>query len=339
MIQTHKNRIKECDIVGKKISWGVLGTARIAEKALIPAILNCDTAILEAVASRNIQKAARFESLFRPRKTYHTYDQLLTDPQIEAVYIPLPNALHKEWAVKALKAGKHVLCEKPLALEQGEAKEMYLEAAKQGKILVEAFAYLHNPLIDKIREVISEGVLGDIQYITSSFSFDLSPRKNDIRWSRNLGGGAVYDLGCYPISLIRYLMRGEITLLNAKATLHPSERTDLSTFALLRIDDRTIASVFVSFEQPKRAYFEIQGKRGILYTDHPFNEEGSLDYVLIDGKGTHHFSMESPNNYELEIRHFDNRIIDAAPPKMSVDDSVYSAGILTSILSEIGYGR
>jgi len=325
--------------VPKSIKWGVLGAARIAEKALIPAILQTDGSSLEAIASRNPDKSRHFQTLFHPVKVYHEYSQLLNDPEIQAVYTPLPNALHKEWVIKALLAGKHVLCEKPLALNAGEVREMFQTARKENRILMEAFAYIHNPLIGQMRKTISSGAIGEIRHILSSFSFDLSRRQGDIRWSRALGGGAVYDLGCYLIHLARYFIGKEPTVVDAIASLHPMERTDLSMTALLRIDRRITFSMHVSFEQARRMFFEVQGTKGSVYTEHPFNESGTLTYTVMNDDGVQLFPIESADNYTLEIAHFNDVIRGGRSPIITEEDSIRNAEVLTSILERIGYGK
>jgi len=322
----------------KTVKWGVLGAARIAEKAVIPAILQTPGCVLEAVASRDREKARRFFSLFQPAKTYDTYTQLLNDREVDAVYVPLPNALHKEWVTNALLAGKHVLCEKPLALNPLDAREMFRVARGTGKILMEGFAYIHNPLIEHLRKALQTGEIGEIRHLMTSFSFDLSKRPKDIRWSRELGGGAVYDLGCYLVHLARYLTEKEPTVAHAVASLHPVEGVDLSATALLRFDRGPTMSFHVSFEQSRRMFFEAQGTRGALYTERPFNETGTLTYTVVKEEGSRTFQVESPNNYALEIAHFNATIRAEVTPVISEEDSVHNAAILTSILERVGYG-
>lgn len=326
-------------MVSKIVKWGVLGAARIAEKAVIPAIMQTENCSLEAIASRNPEKAGRFLSQFHAAKGYEAYTQLLSDPEVHAVYVPLPNALHKEWVINALLAGKHVLCEKPLGLNPQEVREMFDISRKADRILMEGFAYIHNPLIRQMRNIIQSGGIGEVRHLLSSFSFDLSGRKEDIRWSRALGGGAVYDLGCYLVHLARYLTEKEPTVVDAVATLHPIERTDLSTTALLQIDRGLTMSFHVSFEQGRRMLFEAQGTKGCLSTEQPFNESGTLTYTVINEKGNQPFQIESPNNYALEIAHVNAVIRGEALPIITEEDSIHNAEVLTSILERIKYGK
>lgn len=319
------------------VKWGILGAAHIAEKAIIPAILQSPTAKLEAIASRNEHKLYRFQQAFHPEKTYTNYEDALQDPQIEVFYIPLPNALHKEWTIKALQAGKHVLCEKPLALNPFEVNEMFQVAKKENRFLMEAFAYIHNPLIQKFKYLISEGIVGEVRYIQSTFSFNLTERPQDVRWFKKLGGGAVYDLGCYPVHLTRFLLNAEPEAIWACSKLHPEERTDLSTSILMDFGESITASIHVSFDQPRRMTYEIQGTHGFVFTDQPFNEAGNLSYTVGNEKRKQEFSIESPNNYFLEICHFNEVIRKKAEPVISQQDSIQNAQAIFKVLEQIGY--
>ena len=175
------------------VKWGVLGTADIARGQTIPAMKlagNCD---LYAVASRSLEKAQAFQQEFGFEKAYGSYDELLSDPEVEAVYIPLPNDLHCAWTIRALNAKKHVLCEKPLAVSRAQEESMFRAAEENGAHLMEAFAYLHSPIIAAIQKELDS--IGEIRYLESAF---ITPRRadTDIRLRKETFGGALYDLGC-----------------------------------------------------------------------------------------------------------------------------------------------
>src|SRR6056297_3320450 len=173
----------------KKIKWGILGCANIARKAVIPGILGAENSELYAVSSRSKEKAADFAEKFGAAKYYEDYNQLLADEEVEAVYIPLPNGLHKEWTIKAAEAGKHILCEKPLSGKSREEAEEMLAAAQKNEVkLMEAFMYRFQPFVIKLKEMIAEGVIGEIKEIKSNFAFDISDRKDDIRLNPDLDG-------------------------------------------------------------------------------------------------------------------------------------------------------
>ena len=183
-----------------KIKWGVMGTANIAANCTIPGMLETENCELYAIAGRNPDKVETYKNKYGFTKSYIGYDNLIADPEVEAVYIPLPNNLHKEWVIKALKAGKHVLCEKPLALNAEEAREMYKVAKENNRVLMEAYAYLQTPYIDALKNEIKSGSIGDLVYIDTAFL--TQGYKEDFRLHKNLGGGMIYDLGCYCTTMI-----------------------------------------------------------------------------------------------------------------------------------------
>ena len=178
----------------RKVKWGVLGTAMICERDTIPGMLEAENCELYAIAGRSKEKAERFKETYGFQKVYTSYEELLEDGEIEAVYIPLPNTMHYEWTIKALQHKKHVLCEKPMAPTAAQAQEMIDTAKENGVFLMEAFAYQHSPYIAAVREEIEKGVIGDILYMESAFitsDYDLS----NIRMRKETLGGATYDLG------------------------------------------------------------------------------------------------------------------------------------------------
>jgi predicted dehydrogenase len=191
-----------------KIKWGILSTANIGVKRVIPAIIAGDRGSIVAVASRDARKAAGIAAQFNIPRSYDTYQALLDDAEIDAIYNPLPNHLHVEWTVKALEAGKHVLCEKPIALDAGQAQAIVAARDRSGKRVVEAFMVRFHPQWHRVRELVREGRIGTVRAIQSAFVFSvLDP--NNVRNRADIGGGALYDVGCYPIITARYLFGTE----------------------------------------------------------------------------------------------------------------------------------
>ena len=178
-----------------KIKWGVLGTAGIAKGQTIPGMKEANNCELYAIAGRSLEKAKEFQTEFGFEKAYGSYDELLQDKEVEAIYIPLPNTMHYEWTIKALEAKKHVLCEKPLAPSEEIAKKMIETAKEKGVFLMEAFAYLHSPFTKAVKQEIEEKTIGDVVYMESTFitaDYDIS----NIRMRKETLGGCLYDLGC-----------------------------------------------------------------------------------------------------------------------------------------------
>jgi predicted dehydrogenase len=197
---------------------GILGAARIAPMALVRPSLQVPEAVVSAVAARDVARARAFAAKHGIARTLPSYDALVTDPEIDAVYNPLPNSLHCEWTIRALEAGKHVLCEKPLASNTEEAERMAAAARRTGRVLMEAFHYRYHPLAARVRAILDSGELGNIRHIEAHMCIPL-PLPGDIRYRYDLAGGATMDTGCYAINLVRFLAGAEPTVTRAEARL------------------------------------------------------------------------------------------------------------------------
>ena len=193
---------------------GILGAAKVVPYALALPARKVPEVQVTAIAARDPKRARRFAALWRIPRVHQTYEALLADPEIDAVYIPLPNGLHAEWTIRALRAGKHVLCEKPFCANAAEAEEMARVAQETGLVLSEAFAYRHHPLAARMRKIVQSGELGRIQHIEARFQFMLMNPFN-VRWRYELAGGALMDAGCYPLNMVRFLMGEEPRVLSA----------------------------------------------------------------------------------------------------------------------------
>ena len=225
----------------KKIKWGVLGTAFICERSTLPGMLQADNCEMYAIAGRSMDKAESFRDKYGFEKAYGSYEELLEDPEVEAVYIPLPNTLHYEWTIKALNKKLHVLCEKPMAPTKAQVQEMFQAARDNNVFLMEAFAYQHSPYISAIKSDIDSGIIGDIRYIESAYitsDYD----KSNIRMRRDSLGGCTYDLGVYNTSLILRMLGEEPKTIKA-----------VSSFSQEGID--TYTSVLMEYADGKKAAF------------------------------------------------------------------------------------
>ena len=216
----------------KDLRWGILGTANIAVKRVIPAIMAGHRGIVAAVASRDAARAARVAAAFGIGCSYGSYQALLDDPQIDAIYNPLPNHLHVEWTVKALDAGKHVLCEKPIALRAADAQAIVAARDRTGKCVIEAFMVRFHPQWRRIRELVVGGRIGTVRAIQSAFVFSVLDPGN-VRNRADIGGGALYDVGCYPIVTARYVFGGEPERAIALVDRDPALGVDRVTSGLL----------------------------------------------------------------------------------------------------------
>lgn len=319
------------------IKWGVMGTASIAEGCIIPAMANVDDCELYAIAGRDETKTKKFKERFCFKKFYIGYDALLEDSEIQAVYIPLPNNMHYEWVIKALKAGKHVLCEKPLALNAEEARLMYKTAEENDVILAEAFAYLHSPYIKALKNDIQSKIIGDIEYIETAFL--TQGYKDNIRLYKELGGGAVYDLGGYCISMILSLLDSPVSYIKASAEKNEND-VDIFTSGILRFNNGTRASFNVAmvFGAESNSRFDrlyIHGTNGYIRSDVEYNQAGELKYTIIsDGKCIERV-IKAKNNYSLELEQMNRVILGREPQLITPEFSIKTAEMIDKILASI----
>lgn len=248
------------DANARKVRWGVIGaTSRIAQEAVIPAILASGHAELVGVASRSRDSAQEIAAFAGTGVTaYGDYDSLIADDAVDVVYLPLPNNLHLGWAVEAMNNGKHVLCEKPLALNAMQAQEMQETADNNGVLLSEAFMYRYHPLQQEVAKLVRGGALGDIRLVRASFSF-VQTERDDYRRDPGMGGGALFDVGCYCLHIARRAFGREPTAVTAKSLYDKSSGIDTTTTALLEFGGEGMALIDCSFALSPRATYEIVG--------------------------------------------------------------------------------
>jgi predicted dehydrogenase len=253
----------------KPVSWGILGCADIALKKVIPAMKRAQLCSIDAIASRTADKAQKAAIGLGIPRHYGSYEALLADSDIEAVYIPLPNHLHAQWTLRAAQAGKHVLCEKPLALSTAQAQEMIDGCRQAGVLLMEAFMYRLHPLWVKVGELLSSGQIGQLQAIQAFFSYHNVDPAN-IRNIRDFGGGALMDIGCYPINVARMLFGGEPTSVSGVIRRDPRFDTDVLSSAILDFGGRQ-ATFTCSTQLIDDQRVHLVGTEGRLLVEIPFN--------------------------------------------------------------------
>ena len=286
------------------VRWGVLGCAGIAINRVLPGMAEASLARLDAVASRTLAKAQGVAEQFGAPRAYGSYDELLSDSEIEAVYIPLPNSFHAEWAIRAMRAGKHVLCEKPLTMDAAEARQVQEVRDEAGRFCLEAFAYRFNPVMAKAFEIAGSGVLGDLRTIHSSASFRLYPLDPaNVRLRADIGGGALYDVGCYALNTQRMIAGREP--LSAWAMMKWSERfnLDLSGTAMLDFGDGLKGTLDWGFETSYRSPLSVSGTKGSLvaaFGDHPPEDRPALQLTI--GSDIQEMTIPYVNDYMGEVQ-------------------------------------
>ena len=323
----------------QKIKWGVLGTANIAHGCTIPGMKLAEHCELYAIAGRNANKAEAFKHEFGFEKSYDSYEELLNDGNVQAVYIPLPNNLHLKWVNAALQKGKHVLCEKPLALNADEARKMFATARENGVYLMEAYAYLHSPYVESLKKDVQSGIIGNVDYIESAFL--TQGYKEDFRLHKELGGGALYDLGCYCTTMILSLIDSEADFVKADAEFS-DEGVDLQTTAIIRFKNGARASLNVGMilGENTNSRFDrlyVHGSKGSIRSEVEYNQQGNVSYRIFTGRGVTERKIFVPQNYSLELEQLNQCILKGEAPHIAPEFSIKNAELMDRIFREIGY--
>jgi xylose dehydrogenase (NAD/NADP) len=318
------------------LRWGLLSTARI-NKALIPPLRISKRNKLLAVASRSQEKADAFAREKKINHAYGSYEGLLNDQEIDVIYNPLPNHLHAEWTIKAVEAGKHVLCEKPMALSLEEVDSITAAAEKQGRMVAEAYAYRSHPQTRKVKEIIDSGKLGKVKMVYGTFTFALT-NPDDVRWKPEMGGGSLWDIGCYPLSFTRYVLGAEP--LEVFAWQVTSQTGIDETFAAqLRFSGEVYFQLNCSFRVPSHEFMEIVGDEGTLSVPRPFNSGGSrILYLTQDGK-TSTIAVKGPDPYLAEVEDFADSILLGKPIVVSPADSRLNTAAILALLESAKTGK
>jgi predicted dehydrogenase len=278
-----------------KLRIGILSTAKIAGE-FMRGVKPSSKIAVPAVASRDAARAKRFAREHGIAKAYDSYEALLADPDVQAVYNPLPNALHAAWSIKALEAGKHVLCEKPLGVSADEAREMFDAAGKAGRHLAEAYPYLAQPLTTKLRQMLSAGDVGRIESLQASFGFPM-PSSANIRLDAALGGGALLDAGCYPISLVR-VIAAECPVRVQAASSWVSPGVDKTTSATFEFASGMLAQISCSFGTAVHRFALIAGSRGIIETNYFNSPPSDRPATMQIRRGTSWEAAHRPESVE-----------------------------------------
>jgi xylose dehydrogenase (NAD/NADP) len=283
------------------LSFGILGCARIARRGMIAGIQEAPSARLAAIASRNPRTAAAWAQEFAIPRHYASYDELLSDPDIDAVYNPLPNELHSEWTLRAAAAGKHILCEKPLGLDYADASQIVEGCRRAGVIVMEAFMWRHQSRVAHARSMLARGELGELRLVTIAFSFDIDHQ--DWRLDSARGGGSLTDLGCYAINAARLFAGSEPLEVHAHARLLETG-VDMSAGMLLRFPGDVLALADSSFECPYRNRLEVVGTKASLVFPEGVLPPPEAELIVTDSGGTRAIRFPRCNPYAEQVEAF-----------------------------------
>lgn len=309
------------------LRWGLLSTARINAK-LARGAQATDAAEVVAVASRDPERARTYAGEVGAAKWHGSYEALLADPDVDAIYNPLPNSMHADWSARALRAGKHVLCEKPLSRRVADARQAFDAADEAGRVLVEAFMWRHTPQAAKLRELVDGGAVGELRSIRAGFSFPLiDPR--DIRMRRALDGGALMDLGCYCVSGARFITRAEPVRVHAEQVVG-GDGVDVGFAATLRFPGDVLAQFECSFSSARRHDLEVAGQDGVLRLPDPWHGHRPLIELERDGE-VERIVPEPVDAYAAELEDIARAAAGEAPPRWGREDALAQAATIQSL--------
>jgi predicted dehydrogenase len=322
--------------MSEMLRWGIVSTANIGVRKVIPATQKAERCEVVAIASRDGERAAETAAELGIPRAHEGYEALLADPDVDAVYIPLPNSEHAEWTIAAARAGKHALCEKPLAMTAAEAKEMVRACATEGVLLMEAFMYRLHPSWVSVRELVASGRIGRLRAVQSWFSyFNDDPR--NIRNVPELGGGALYDIGCYCINLSRMLFGAEPTAIEG-SVMRDEIGTDVLTSAILAFDEDVAAFTCSTRTEPDQRV-HIYGTEGRISMGIPFNipPDRPTEIVVTAGgdppvsPDSETLTFAAADQYTIQAERFADAVLDGRPLPIPPEDAIGNLRVIEAI--------
>jgi len=326
------------------LRWGILGAARVNER-LMPAIVEASNAKLIAVASRRQGAAAEVLAKYAPQETdvlaLDDPEQLLTHPDIDAIYLPMANEEHTEWAIKAIQRGKHVLIEKPMALSLNDIEMIEAAAIKHNVTVMEGFMYVFHPQHDAVHQLIDSGAIGDVRTVRTCFSFPMKPARM-YRITRDIeqGGGAMWDIGPYAIHTARKWFDSDPVSVLSMAKLN-EHGADVSLSGVLDYGDGKFAHFDMSFERARRSEYEIIGTLGGVKCETVWNNPDDLPVVTwwTDSGERHVMNLDAANHFDLEIEHFSDCVLNGKGPALSISDAKANCKTIAAALESVATGN
>ena len=322
----------------RKIRWGILSAANIAYDEFVPALLRSDEAVVAAIASKNSEKVKRFNCPI----VYQQYEQLLEDSSIDAVYIPLPNSLHAEWAVKAMNKGKHVLLEKPAAITEAEMEAIHQAAIENNVVFMEAFMYQFHCQHKRVKELLKSEVIGEFSHIKAHFSWMLED-SGDIRLNLELGGGAMRDVGCYGLHAVTQIIGFKPIQISMSGKFNPEYGVDTTSVCVLKDNQNRIAEVSASMELPFINRYEIIGVKGSITVESSFRPDISDDKfgkvtVRDENNNVVLFERFKDDQYLRQVEHFQYCILNGENPVYHSVHSLQMARYLEKAYQSLSNG-
>jgi predicted dehydrogenase len=321
-----------------KLRWGILGVAKINER-LLHAFAKADHAELQAIASRSLDRARSAATAAGIPFAYGSYETLLNDPAVDAVYNPLPNTLHADWTIKAAERGKHILCEKPLAPTAAEAQRVIDVCRAKGVHLMDGFMWPHHPRTARLRQLLDSGGLGEIRRVTGTFTFPLKPLTSvNIRLQPELGGGSLLDIGCYPVYAIRWTFGAEPQRVYATATYHNS--VDVEMNGILWFADGRVGTFDCGFTLPLRGWLEIVGTEALVRIPEMWLPPRHATWILQSTGGTgEEFAIEDEDQIVQMVENFSLAALENRPVHPPPEEAVRTLRVLDALAQSAREGR
>jgi predicted dehydrogenase len=319
-----------------RLRWGLLSTARI-NRLIIPAIKASTRSALSAVASRTLDRATTYAAEWAIPRALGSYEALIDDPEIDVIYVGLPNSLHVDWTVRSLDAGKHVLCEKPLALSVEDVDRIQTAATRAARVATEAFMYRHQPLTHAADAVVKSGRLGAIRGFKGAFTFPLT-RAGDVRLDPALGGGSLWDVGCYPVSYACFLA-GEAPVEVAGWQHASAAGVDLEFAGMMRFTDGSVAQFDSGFMGPFRAEMAVVGTGAALRIERPFRTDAMSRLLLTTGDDTESLPFDHEAPFAGEIADMEAAALDGRPARIALSESRRTASAILALYESARTGR
>lgn len=333
--------------MGERVRWGVLGTAGIARGQVIPAIQSSDNGMIVAVAGRDLGRTEQFASEVGIPRALGGYQAMLDDPEVDAIYIPLPNSLHGEWALRAAEAGKPVLCEKPLAMDAAEAQRIVDVFAQRKLPLMEGFMYRFHPQNVRVKALIASGAIGDVREVRAHLSVDLmSPADPDnVRFIPDLGGGARLDMGCYSVSIVRGILGREPETVQGWLDIDRRFGVDVAAAALLGFSDGVVATATCSFRAGAQGSYTVVGTKGVIEVPRAIIPgmdtrvpEGLIVVMDADGRRVEE-TIPAARQYTLMAEGFAKAVLEGGPVPFPPVDAVRNMRVLDAIATSAQAGQ
>lgn len=320
-----------------RVRIGTLGAARITPMALVRPARAVDDVEVVAVAARNQDRAKKFAAKQGIPKVHASYDDLIADPDIDAIYNPLPNALHAEWTIKALEAGKHVLCEKPFTSNAAEAREVAVVANRSGLVLMEAFHWRYHPLAHRIREIIESGEIGEVQHVEAALCFPLV-LLGDIRWKWDLAGGALMDAGCYTVSFVRHMSGEEPEVVRATSSTFRHPQIDRRTVADLRFPSGATGRITTSLLSHTlvKTTGRVIGDQGDIRILNPFGPQYMHRISVRTGSAKRSERLTREPTYNFQLRAFRAAVLEGQPTLTSPADAIANMEVIDAVYRAAG---